>query len=94
MFLPGFRSMMSMMVSRLDSVAICSRTISSAYWMLADSLTCSCLLSISSWLTIMLPILPGDGFVCVIVACAVCTGMGENGVQAAYTPIPGEPLRE
>lgn len=36
----------------------------------------------------------GDGFVCVLVACAVCTGMGENRVYGHQVTVSGEPLRE
>lgn len=37
---------------------------------------------------------PGDGFVCVLVACAVCTGMGENRVYGHQVTVSGELLCE
>lgn len=86
--------MMLMMASRLDIVAIDLSTGSSSYSTPAHSLICSLCSSISSRLTSMLPILPGDGFVLVLVACAVCTGMGENRVYGHQVTVSGEPLRE
>ena len=35
-----------------------------------------------------------DGFVLVLVACAVCTGMGENRVYWHQVTVSGELLRE